>query len=146
MKYQAGKIGRVLWVRFDAGEDLRVGLLELAEKEGIDRAMVLALGALERGRLVVGPREAVVPPDPVWVGFADGREILGLGTLAPGPDGPSLHFHLGAGRGGEPSLLGCLRDSSEVYLTLECVVLELSGLTVARVPDAASGQNLLSFD
>ena len=144
MDYRTGKIGRVFCVRVDVGDDIRLGGLELARQEGLERAVILALGALEKGRLVVGPKEAVIPPDLLWAGFADGREILGLGTLAPGPDGPSLHFHMGVGRGGEPALVGCLSDS-EVYLTLECVILELSGLAVRPVPDAASGFNLISF-
>ena len=145
MNYQSGNLGRVFWVKFDDGEDLKAGLLELAAKEKIERAAIFAIGALNSAKLVSGPREAVLPPDPIWANFDDCREIIGIGTLAPGPDGPSLHLHAGAGRGGESTSLGCLRDDSEIYLTLECVVLEMNGLTVRRAPDEASGLNLLAF-
>lgn len=146
MEYRCGEIKRVFWVRFEDGEDLRAGLEHLAEREQIHQALVLVLGGMGQARMVLGPLKKTIPPEPNWASFADGREILGVGTLAHGPQGPSLHLHLAAGRGGEPTLAGCLRAESEVYLIAEAVVLETSGLAAVRKADGASGLNLLAFD
>ena len=145
MDYRSGQIGRVFWVRFNDGEDLTAEVIELARREEISQALVLFLGALKESNLVVGPRETVIPPDPVVQSFTQGREMLGVGTLAPGPDGPALHLHVGAGRVDRPTLVGCLRADSRVYLLIEAVVLEIQGIAAARKPDQASGLNLLQF-
>lgn len=145
MDYRTGRIGRVIWMRLDDGDDLIECVKELAVQEKLERALVLVLGGLGRAEMVVGPREAVIPPEPIWASFTDGREILALGTLAPGPDGPNLHLHTGAGRGEEPTLIGCLKGKNQVYLLAEVVLLELADLDAYRALDRASGFNLLKF-
>lgn len=146
MDYRVGQINRVFFLRFDDGEELKGGVEDLARREGIEQALVLALGALGEGRLVVGPREKTLPPEPVWAAFSEAREVLGVGTLSPGPEGPALHLHLAAGRGGEATLSGCLRGEGRVYLVLEAVVLEMTGFSSRRRPEAASNLNLLAFE
>lgn len=145
MNYRVGNIGRIIWVRLDDGEDLRLELERIALRENVNQALVMALGAMKKGSVVVGPKEAVIPPEPVWKKFADGREILGMGTMVKGPDGPSLHMHMGLGRGDEPTVLGCIRESSEVYLIAEAVIIEVEGIEAERQYDPAVGLNLLTF-
>ncbi|MBW2321927.1 MAG: DUF296 domain-containing protein [Deltaproteobacteria bacterium] len=145
MDYRVGRINRVFFVRFDDGEDLRTCVEELAHREKIEQGLVLVTGAMKKVELVVGPKETAIPPEPVWSGFEDSREILGVGTLVQDPEGMSLHLHLAAGRGDEPVKVGCLRGENQVYLVAEVVILEINGLEAARIPDEASGLTLLSF-
>ena len=144
MKYQSGSLGRVFWATLDHGEDLRGGLLDLVRRENINQAVVLLLGALESGRMVLGPVRPEVPPEPAWFDFADGREIVGLGSLARGDDGPTLHLHLSAGRSDDVRT-GCLREDSRVFLVVEAVILEISGPVLRRVFDRDAGVELLSL-
>lgn len=146
MDYRSGNIGRVFWVRFEDGENLLTGLKDLAQRETIDQGLVLVLGALKQGNVVLGPKETAIPPDPMWIQFTGAHEILGVGTIAGSPEGPSVHLHAGAGRGGEPPLVGCVRGENEVYLVAEVLVLEVTGFSAERRPDPASGMNLLTFD
>ncbi|MEW6267477.1 MAG: PPC domain-containing DNA-binding protein [Thermodesulfobacteriota bacterium] len=143
MDYRVGHINRVFFARFEKGEDLSAGLNDLARREWIDQALVLVLGSMTQARLVVGPKEMVARPEPLWAAFTGGREVLGVGTLVPGPEGPSIHLHLAAGRGGEDPLIGCLREDGQVYLVAEAVILELKGFIAQRELDQVSGMNLL---
>lgn len=146
MDYRSGNIGRVFWARVDEGEDLRQGLIELAEKENIEQAMVLLLGAMHEGSLVTGPKEAVIPPEPTWTPFTGGREVLGMASLIKGSNGWTCHLHLATGRYEEPALVGCLRGDSRIYLLVEAVVLEVTGFSARRKPDPTVGLELLAFD
>jgi predicted DNA-binding protein with PD1-like motif len=66
----------------------------MAEKKGIDTALVMLLGALRQADIVTGPERCEVPPQPIWHGFDDGRELVAMGTLICGEDGkPTLHLH-----------------------------------------------------
>jgi len=144
MEYQQGAIGRVFLVRLDHGENPLEQIRKLAEKENIKNAVFFLIGALKGASLVTGPREAVLPPEPTWFSFNDGRELLGTGTLAWDEHEPLLHIHGASGRG-EETVMGCLRQDVEVYLTLEAVVLEISGLKAGRALDPASGFKVLRF-
>lgn len=135
MKIQEGRVGRTFLVKFDHGEDLNQEILALAKKRKIDTAFIMLLGALRKGDMVTGPKECVVPPEPNWSSFTDGREIVALGTIICDEDGqPTLHLHGSAGRE-EQSLTGCLRAETEVYLVVEGLILELEGIRAQRVMD-----------
>lgn len=144
MKYQQGQIGRVFVARVEHGEDLLQEVKQLAVKENVRAACILALGALKNAALVTGPRECTIPPDPVWRRFDDGREIAGIGTLFWDEEGPVIHLHSSAGRGGV-SLTGCLREKSEVYLVVEVIIIEFTGIDGIREMDPAIGLKILSF-
>jgi predicted DNA-binding protein with PD1-like motif len=145
MEYTEGRIGRIFWVKIEHGDDPRAGLLELARRERIEHAAIWVLGALEKGRMVAGPETAALPPRPMWTAWDDGREILGLGTLAPGDDGPEPHLHLAAGRRGESAEIGCLRGDNQAYVLVEAVVMEISGVDARRGVDPAIGLPVLTF-
>ncbi len=142
MQYQEGTMGRVFLARADHAADPLQGIKELARKEGIRVAVFFILGALKSGSVVAGPREAVLPPLPNWFHFDDGREVLGVGTILCQGDEPALHLHGGLGREQE-ALVCCLRDSAEVYITLEVVILELCGIDARRELDPLTGQKTL---
>jgi predicted DNA-binding protein with PD1-like motif len=144
MEYRQGTVGRVFLVKFSHGEDLVQGLLDFARGQNLRAAWIQLLGALQRGRLVVGPEKAEVPPTPVWQEVQDAWEVLGVGNLLWEDDAPRLHFHGALGRG-ENTLTGCLRQQGEVYLVIEALIVELAGLTACRAPDAATGLSLLQL-
>jgi len=138
MEYSHGETGRIFYLRVDEGEDLTAAIRTVCTTERIACATVQVFGALREGTVVTGPRDAVVPPDPVTMHFENGWEILGFGTVFPGDEGPDLHLHVAMGRGGE-SRTGCLRGEATVYLVAEVVITELEGMEITRSPDPELG-------
>jgi predicted DNA-binding protein with PD1-like motif len=145
MDYQIGRIGRVCVARLHDGDDVYACIEGLAAKEGLDRAVVLAVGGIRRGRVVVGPKEPTGPIEPQMEEFDDARELLGVGTLIPDEEGPKLHLHAGIGRGGEQTLVGCPRGGASAFCVLEVVLIELEGIDAVRAVDPELGLKLLSF-
>lgn len=146
MKYQEGQIGRVFVVNFEHGDDMLKELITLAENKNISSALVFMLGALKSGHMVVGPESCTVPPAGLPFDFADGREILAIGTLFKDENKkPSLHMHIAAGRE-DKVRVGCLRKDAEVYLTVEAVILEMNGLRSVRSFNEEMRINLLTFN
>jgi predicted DNA-binding protein with PD1-like motif len=144
MEYTKGRIGRVFTVRIDHGDDLIKELIKLAELERIESAFFTLLGALKEGKLVTGPKESKVPPEPVWSGFDDVHEILGIGNIFLENGKPKIHLHVGTGRGDRVKL-GCLRGESEAFMVVEAFVLELEGISARRVTDKERGFAPISF-
>ncbi|MEA5113542.1 MAG: PPC domain-containing DNA-binding protein [Geobacteraceae bacterium] len=144
MKYQCGKMGRVFIVRFEDGDDVLGGLVEMASREGIDSAAFHLVGGMKRGRFVVGPEREELPPVPVWREFGDSHEILGFGTIFRHGDQPKVHFHGAFGKK-DAVRVGCLREASEAFLVLEAVVQEIVGVTARREMDPESGMVLLKI-
>ena len=143
MQHKVGHTGRVVLVRFDHGEQVVTALAGLCERERISSGWFFLFGALEKGRLVAGPREASLPPDPVWREFTEPFEIVGMGSIAAGKP-PSIHLHASLGRGKEV-LTGCIRREGEVFIVIEAMVLEVPGVRVTRSPDERSGREFLSL-
>lgn len=144
MQYKSGTIGRVFLVKFEHGDDPVSGIKDLAAKEDISLGSVTFLGALESSRMVVGPKEPKLPPEPEYVSFNDGREVLGFGTIVKkeGEVNPHIHATLGKGR---ETLTGCLREDCKTFVTIEAVVTEIKGISAERRKDDSTGLNLLSF-
>lgn len=144
MRYKAGKVGRVVLARFDHREQVVPALAGLCEKEGISSGWFFLFGAIRNGRMVAGPREASLPPDPVWQEFTEPFEIVGMGSIAAGGGSPSIHLHSSLGRGKEV-LTGCIRKEGEVFIVVEAMVLEILGVRTTRSPDERSGLELLTL-
>ena len=138
MKYQTGSIGRAFLARVDHGEDLLVELTRLARSEDIRQAFFMLIGAIRDARIVTGPKEDTVPPDPIWSTITDAHEILGTGNILQKDGEPSIHIHAALGREGE-TLTGCLRDSVGAYLTIEVFILEITGDLAERAYDDTLG-------
>jgi len=102
------------------------------------------LGALKEAKFVTGPKESITPPEPVWSGFDDVHEILGIGNIFLKDGKPKIHLHAGAGRG-DNLKLGCLRGESEVFMVVEAFVFELEGISARRIPDEEHGFAPVSF-
>ncbi len=145
MEYAKGRIGRVFTVRMDSGDDLILELIKLAELEHIESAVFVLLGALKEAKLVTGPKESITPPEPVWSGFDDAHEIMGIGDIFLMDGKPKIHLHAGAGRGDNVKL-GCLREESEVFMVVEAFVFELEEFSARRIADKEQGFAPVSFE
>jgi predicted DNA-binding protein with PD1-like motif len=123
MDYRKGSIKRVFVVRIDHGEDLLEELSWLAREEEIRSAFFTILGAMGAAKLVTGPKEKSLPPEPGWSAFDDAREILGTGNIYWEKDTPEIHFHSVAGNS-KGIITGCLRKKAEAFMVLEIFIIE----------------------
>src|SRR4030042_4510425 len=142
MKYQVGKTGRVVVARFEDGEDALENINGIAKRENIRSAVFYLIGGIRQGRVVVGPEKEELPPKPVWKEIKESHEVLGLGTIFWQENEPKIHFHGAFGKK-DMVKVGCLRETSETFLVLETVIMELEGIDARREFDQASGLTLL---
>lgn len=142
MQYAQGTIGRVFLLKFEDKDDLLGEMKKLAVVEHIRAATIMLLGGMRSAGIVSGPREPVIPPDPLWVNFNDGREIVGFGTLFRHGEEPVIHLHGAIGRGDE-TFVGCVRKDSTVFLVVEAMITEITGIDAKKEPDSASGLVML---
>lgn len=141
MRYQTGRIGRVIVARFEDGDEILGGLRDLAVKEDINAAVFYLVGGLTGGRIVVGPEEEEMPPVPVWRELAESHETVGVGTIFWGGE-PRIHFHGSYGKK-ETVKSGCLRETAHAFIVMEAIVMEITGVTAVRELDSLSGMMLL---
>jgi len=92
------------------------------------------MGAIKSTEMVVGPKEGVLPPDPIWKSFDDARESIGMGMIFWNKDKPKIHLHASIGRDGMTDV-GCLRKETTIYLVIEAVVYEIQNIDVQRKKD-----------
>ena len=144
MKYQVGEIGRVIVARFEDREDALKNIADIAKKENIRSAVFYLIGGLRQGRVVVGPEKEELPPKPVWKEIKESHEVLGIGTIFWQEDEPKIHFHGAFGKK-DMVKVGCLRETSETFLVLEAIIIEIEGVTARRELDQASGLTLLKL-
>ncbi len=144
MKYKAGSIGRVFVARFEDGDDILKELAETAKKENIKGAIFHLIGGIKHGSIVVGPEKESLPPVPVWRNIEESHELIGTGTIFWEVDDPKIHFHGAFGKRDEVKV-GCLRQSSETFLVLEAVIIELIDMDARREFDDATGLTLLKI-
>lgn len=144
MDYTEGRLGRVFVARLEDGESVYEVVEEIARREKISSAAVLAVGGMRKGKVVTGPQSPTGKVVPHYEEFDDARELVGVGTVFPSDGKPTLHFHAGIGRE-DTALVGCPRAGMSVYLVLEVVIIEMVGLNAERALDEASGLNLLKI-
>lgn len=144
MKYQVGKTGRVLVARFEDGEDILANIVSVAKNENIRSAIFHLIGGVKAGRVVVGPEDESMPPKPVWREIRESHEVLGAGTIFWQGDEPKVHFHGAFGKK-DTVRVGCMRGTSETFLVLEAVIIEIAGIDAKRKIDQVSGLALLEL-
>jgi len=139
-----GRLGRVFVLRLGDGDRIPDAIEAFAKTRGVSSALVAALGGLENGRLVVGPKDGkALPPDPMQIAIEAVHESAAVGTLFPDQDGtPRLHMHATLGRG-EAARTGCTRPGLDVWKIFEVVVIEITGTDLARSRDPETGFELL---
>lgn len=145
MKYSEAKFGRIYVIRLEDGDILHETIEAFAEKENIQAAALIILGGADTGsRLVVGPESGRASTiTPMTLMLDNVHEVSGTGTLFPDKDGkPVLHMHMACGRA-DKSVTGCVRTGVKVWHVMEAVVFELVDSTAVRLPDSATGFELL---
>lgn len=142
MEYRQGKLGRVFVAKLSDGESIYDAVEQIAEKEGVSAAAVMAVGGIRSGKVVTGPEDPNGKVVPHYEEFNDARELVGFGTVFPLDGKPVLHFHAGMGRE-QGALVGCPRAGMTVYLTLEVVIVEIDGVQGERAFDPEWGVHLL---
>lgn len=144
MKYQIGRTGRVVVVRFEDGDDVLDNIVDIARKEDIRAAVVHLVGGMKRARFVVGPETEEMPPKPVWRELEESHEVIGVGTIFFEGDEPIVHLHGAFGKR-DTVRVGCLRGQSETFLVLEAVIIEIEGVDARRERDPGTGLPLLKL-
>jgi predicted DNA-binding protein with PD1-like motif len=145
MQYSEGRLARVFALRMDDGEDLIASLQKFVQEKKVDSCMALFIGALRDGQAVTGPKMPVIPPIPHYENFDSAWEVFGMATIYQSETGPRLHIHSAIGKGRE-AIVGCIRDKARVYLVVEAVLFEFSGLKAKREWDEKTGLHLLSLE
>ena len=145
MKYSEGKIGRVFVIRLEDGDDLPGCIERFSEEKKVLTAQAILMGGIGSGQVVSGPRRnKELPIEPMLVPIDGVHEVVGLGVLAPDKGGkPTLHIHAALGRAGS-TITGCLREGVKTWLVGEVILFEILGTNMARLPDEASGFDLLT--
>ena len=144
MEYRTGSVGRVFSVRFDEGDLFLEELLHLIKTENIHCGWFNVLGGLREADVVTGPKEPTMPPEPVWSQVRGAREVLGVGSIFWDEDEPRIHLHAAMGHHGD-TLTACVRKGTKVYLVLETVIFELSGIDASRPWYQEGGFNRLTY-
>jgi len=144
MDYRKGSIGRVFIVRFDEGDLFLEELLKIITEEKITNGWFHVLGGLREADVVIGPKEPVMPPEPVWSEVRGARETIGTGSIFWDGDEPKIHLHAALGNHGE-TLTACVRKGTKVYLVLEVVIFEINGIQASRPWYEEGGFNRLTF-
>lgn len=145
MQYSQGGIGRAFSIRLEHGEPMPETLERfLAEKEVTCGVAIMVGGAEHGSKFVVGPEDGEqMPPRPMVNTLQGVHEAAAVGTVFPDESGkPVLHMHAAFGRE-DQTRSGCIRAGISTWQILEIVVLELTGVEMVRLPDAATGFHLL---
>lgn len=144
MEYRSGKINRIFTIRFDEGDDFLGELTNLIVKENIRNGWFHVIGGLREAGVVTGPKEPVMPPEPVWDEVQNARETLGTGSIFWDDTEPKIHLHAAMGHHGD-TLTACVRRGTKVYLVLEVYLLEVTGIDASRPWFEQGGFNRLTF-
>lgn len=145
MKYTSGRIGRVHVLKFENNDDLIYELKVFLKKKKIKTAFFMFLGALKKGGLVSGPKKPVIPPVPLWHSIDNAWEVFGVGSVFAGPGNePQIHIHSSLGRG-KKARTGCVRRNAKVFIVMEALIMELSGVKAVKKTDPKTGLNMLDI-
>jgi predicted DNA-binding protein with PD1-like motif len=144
MQAAEGKMGRVFILRLEDGDLLPAAIEGFAEEKHVKNGFVLLVGGIGSGQVVVGPRITdQMPPDAMLLPIDGAHEVVGVGILAPGPDGKiTMHMHAAMGRSGKTTT-GCIRPGVKTWLVAEAILYEITGLDAKRMLNKKSGFALL---
>ena len=144
MKYQVGRVGRIIVARFEDGDKILEGLAELAREEDIRAGVVYLVGGVKRGRIVVGPENDDLPPTPARRELIESHEAACIGTVFWYGDEPRIHLHGMYGKH-DGVRMGCLRETADAFVVMEAVIVEIDGVNAVRDFDQASEMVLLKL-
>ena len=112
----------------------------------VQTGMAIMVGGADDGsRLVVGPEDGTaLPVTPMVTALIGAHEAGAVGTIFPNAEGkPVLHMHAACGRE-QTTITGCIRVGIKTWHILEIILVELTGLDMARLKDDATGFELLT--
>ncbi|MDD1725149.1 MAG: DNA-binding protein [Methanospirillum sp.] len=141
MKYASGTCGRIFYLHIEHGEDPIRTITGFIREHGVHAGVINLIGAVRNTRLVTGPKEDLLPHEPRWEEVPDAHELVGIGIIRSGAEGPAVHIHMSAGRG-DTVLTGCIRGNAEAFIIVEAVITEFSGIELPLVPDALTRMDL----
>jgi len=144
MDYRTAGIGRVFVIRFDHDDDVLAGIERLVRDERVRAAWFHLFGGIIEAEVVTGPKEPVVPPEPVWDRVEGAHEVVGLGSVFWDGDTPRIHCHTIFGHHGR-TLCACTRRRARVYLVIEAYLVEITGCEASRPWFPEGGFNRLTF-
>ena len=146
MQFTQGQIGRVFALRLEHGEMMPDMLEQFCIDHDVKTGMAIMVGGADDGsRLVVGPEDgAALPVTPMVTALTGAHEAGAVGTIFPNAEGrPVLHMHAACGRE-QSTITGCIRVGIKTWHILEIILIELTGLDMARLKDDATGFELLT--
>lgn len=145
MKYTSGKIKAVHVLKFENNDDLIAETETFIIKKKIKTAFFMFLGGMRKGDLVSGPKKPVIPPVPFWHSYDKGWDVFGVGSVFLGAGGkPQIHIHSSLGSKKRVKT-GCMRKNAKVFIVVEALMFELSGVKAEKGIDPATGINTLYF-
>ena len=144
MQEAEGRLGRVFVLRLENGDMVPGCIEDFARDKDINMGSVLLIGGVGGGQVVSGPRDSVkLPPEPMLLPLDGAHEIVGVGLIAPDKEGvPRMHMHASLGRAGQAKT-GCVRHGVTAWHVGEAVIYEILDVVATRLPDAATGFELL---
>ncbi|MBU0581261.1 MAG: DUF296 domain-containing protein [Candidatus Margulisbacteria bacterium] len=142
MKVQEGKLGRVFVLAFDHDEELLPPLKEFIKEKNIRVGFVYLLGAIQSGKIVCGPKETKLPPEPIVENLKEANELIAIGSIFWEGDQPKIHLHASLGKG-DKTRLGCIRDAAKTFITLEVLVQEVLGVAFEKKLNPKTGLSTL---
>ncbi len=145
MQYRTGSINRVFILKYEDGDSLIDGIIQVTREEKVSAGFFFLLGGMRAASMVCGPKEPVLPPEPVWQSFTDGREIAGIGSVFLKDGEPAVHLHGAAGKG-DTTLTGCIRKDDKVFLVVEAMLVEVTGVRAEKKVSERTGIAMLEFD
>lgn len=138
MKAQEGKIGRVFVLAFEHNEELLEPLIKFIKEKNIRAGFIQLLGAIQSGKVVCGPKETKIPPEPIYKEIKEAQEVVAVGSIFWEGDTPKVHLHAALGRG-DKTILGCIREAARTFITLEVLVQEIVGVDLKKKFNPATG-------
>lgn len=145
MKYSEASLGRVFVIRLEDGDIVHECIQRFAAEKEIQAAALILLGGADKdSRLVVGPEDGRAEKiNPMIHVLQAVHEAAGTGTIFPDQQGaPVLHLHVACGRK-DSTVTGCVRAGVKVWQVMEAVLIEITGSEARRMPDEATGFELL---
>jgi len=138
MQYSEGSIGRIFTLRLEDDERVPDCIEQFAKDHDIKAALCTMIGGVDKGNIVVGPRDGEAPViDPILHAVSAAHEVAAIGTIFPDESGtPTLHMHAALGREGKTST-GCIRPGLDVWLVGEVIIMEILNTGMLRKKDTS---------
>lgn len=131
MKVQEGKLGRVFVLAFDHEEELLDPLKKFIKEKNIRTGFMYLIGAIQSGKIVCGPEKTEIPPKPIMKELKEAKEVVAIASIFWEGKEPKVHLHASLGKG-DKTLLGCIREAAKVFITIEVLLLEVTGVNFTK--------------